>query len=483
MLALYIATRANRLRLNEDPRFTNPQYGWGWLEMVAILRRAYGYYLGHLVGRKLLAQLHDIVNFTPAVTDSRMGPDEWINTENGAFKIDFEQHAFGAPELDIVDAAYDLAGATFEFQLSDEAEEQLLYTYGKTSGDNLVGDRLLLYKLLYGTVVMRKAAEGVQRLSRRRVREDGNERYIRARSFLTHTLNQFTASALPHPLKAEWMDKIFFLDLDGVFDGEVLGFPHTTLSGIQSLACLAVNGWSVVLNTGRSIEQVRSYCASYGLPGGVAEYGSVFVDNVQHRELPLINSKGYTELERCRAALTELPDVFIDPEYRYSVRAYRFNGHRTAGLSYEEVADVLSRHDLGMLTIIPRNEDTTIVQRGTGKGAGVRFVKDYLQSSPNVVVVIGDSDEDIDMMKEADIVFAPRNCSAEIRYLAKAVGWKVLRRSRQKGLLQAVKSINDLRRVKRYDFLTSPGDGYPVKKLMFKLIEVAEKPRLLRILY
>src|SRR2546422_6546132 len=91
-----------------------------------------------------------------------------------------------------------------------------------------------------------------------------NERYLAARNFLTHQLHRACAGFLPPRPTARWSDALVFLDVDGVFDCELLGFPHATVSGLTALALLQAQGFAVVLNTGRSVEHVREYCRTYG---------------------------------------------------------------------------------------------------------------------------------------------------------------------------------------------------------------------------
>src|SRR5439155_10329720 len=114
-----------------------------------------------------------------------------------------------------------------------------------------------------------------------------NARYVAARTFLASQVHRACAGLLPRRPDPTWSGPLFFLDLDGVFDCEVLGFPHTTTSGLAALALLQIHGFGVVVNSGRSLEHVQRYCRIYGLAGGVAEYGSVLVDAVAGRDLAL----------------------------------------------------------------------------------------------------------------------------------------------------------------------------------------------------
>src|SRR5262249_6231699 len=153
------------------------------------------------------------------------------------------------------------------------------------------------------------------------------------------------------PMQA-WSPHLFFMDLDGVFDHELLGFPHATQCGLQSIRLLQSHDFSVVLNTGRSIQHVRQYCHSYGFPGGIAEFGSVFLDAVNGRELPLIDSAAMEQLDACREAIRNMPDVFIDSGYEYSIRIYRYQGRETVGLKTDEVKSLLRTPEFSKLTYV-----------------------------------------------------------------------------------------------------------------------------------
>ena len=67
-----------------------------------------------------------------------------------------------------------------------------------------------------------------------------------------------------------------------------------------------------------------SIARAYRLPGGVAELGSVFWDAVRDWEVPLIDAEAAAQIDNLREEIQKLPGVFIDPENRYSIRAYRF---------------------------------------------------------------------------------------------------------------------------------------------------------------
>ena len=432
----YVARRAARLRLAEDPFAGNtaPDLN-GWAVLTQILRRVYGVRLGRLKSPVLRRALGRYVSPVPALVDGRMHRHEWIITDGAILKTDFEHHNFGSGELNIVDPAYDLAAAAFELRLSEEAEAALLSAYAEGSGDRTVGARLLLYKLLYGVVTMREAA------SQRPVDARQNDRYQAARRFLVHEMHRHCATRILEAPGAAWSRTLFSLDLDGVFDCDVLGFPHTTASGLTALALLQGHRYSVIPCTARSIADVRSFCRTYGLPGGLAEDGSVFYDAVEDREWSLLDDVAAAQLARCREVIRELPEVFTDPAYRYAIRAYRYQGHETIAPDRRGLGALLARDGLDRLTFRMTLGDALIAPRAVSKGRALLAAKRRLEGGVESVAAIGDSERDVSMLEVADFAYAPANCSNGIRELARQGRCRIMALPRQRGLLAAVRDL------------------------------------------
>ncbi|HEV8713329.1 MAG TPA: HAD hydrolase family protein [Candidatus Binatia bacterium] len=477
-LSSYIARRVHCLRLAEDPCFASLGYRWaGWEEMTDILRGVYSRYLGRVKVPALRRQLRRYVSPLPTLIDGQMRAEEWVRAKSSICKVDFEHHNFGGAELDLVDPAYDLASAIFEFRLSEPAEQELLCAYTRESGDRTITDRILLYKLLYGTWMMKRAARRVACESSRRKQQEWHLLYLSARRFLISHMSRYCAGRTAKAQQARWSTRLFFLDLDGVFDRELFGFPHTTVSGLAALALLQSRGFSVVPNTGRSVEHVRHYCQVYTLPGGLAEHGSVFVDAVRQRELALIDAEATEQLARCREAVQKIPGVFIDPEYRYSVRAFRYDGQCTVGLHAGEVDDLLARYHCAGLDIIARSQCTDIVQKGTGKGPGVLSVKRYLGCAGEPVAAMGDSELDLGMLEIAEFSYAPANCSKRVRELANKAKCRIMDQPFQRGLLAAARDMIQHSFPAGTECSLLPEGSKDGDDLLQTLLEVAERPR------
>ncbi len=481
LLGAYTAARARRLALSGDCRFEKRTYRYtGSDEMLNIIRAVYGSYINRLKTPALRKELHKYAAAMPTLIDSRMQPDEWICTSEGTYKGDFEHHTFGGAEQDIVDPAYDLAAAIFEFGLNKGAEQELLGIYREESSDTSIDTRILLHKLLYGSLVMRytlaNAASGKEP-------DKNNARHQGARDFLVYSMNDYCAKLIGATKQLQWSDDLFFLDLDGVFDQELLGFPHATQSGLVSLSLLRSHGFSVVINTGRSIQHVRRYCDAYGLPGGIAEFGAVFVDAVHQRELPLIDEIGSEQLVRCREALKEIPGVFVDPGYEYSIRAYRYNRSGTIGLSDDELKQLLRGPEFSHLTYIRRDPDSYIVQKRTGKGTALRFVRREVGSATVPVSAIGESKFDIGMLKAAEFAYAPANCAPAMRDLARQGQCRILRQQFQNGLLAAVRHRLRQKGAHRVaDSLKLPAGADHLNSLMQSLLKAADRHIAIQIL-
>jgi hydroxymethylpyrimidine pyrophosphatase-like HAD family hydrolase/orotate phosphoribosyltransferase len=477
-LASYVAKRVQRLGLGEDPCFESLGYRWsGWDELIAFLRGPYGRFVGRAKTRVLREHLRRYVTPVPTLVDGQMRPDEWVETPAGIRKVDFEHHNFGGGEMDIVDPAWDLASAIFEFSLSALEQRDLEEAYVRESGDRTISDRLPLYLLLYGVHVMRGATYALAR-ARGGEPTHWNQRYLRARNFVVHHMHRSLAGPA-RDKQTRWSRRLFFLDLDGVFDCERFGVPHTTPSGIAALELLRSHEFSVVLNTGRDVEQVRDYCEVYGIPGGVAEFGSVFVDAVGESQLPLIDSEAAGQLARVREALKGIPGVFVDDGHRYSVRAYRWRGPRTVALDPGEIHEILTRCRCDSLTVIPRLEDTYLVQNGVSKGVALLAVKKYLGCPDDPASAIGDSDQDLDALDMAELSYAPANCSKALRRLAKRGRCRVMSQPFQKGLLAAVHDVvaHHSFPIRRAPEPVSRGDSHD---LLRALSQVAERSRLQR---
>jgi trehalose-6-phosphatase len=484
-LPSYVAARVKNLPLAEDPCFGSIGYRrTGWDTLVRILSHPYGRLTGALKTKTLKAELKNYVSPGPTLLDGGMGLNNWVKDQRGIFKVDFEHHNFGGAQQDVVDPCYDLAGAIYELDLSQADEQRLVEAYVRESKDTDAPGRLLLYKLLSGVIAMQTAVYCIGRATSRATQDYWNRRYNAGRKYLTFQMSLHSARGLRASSATKWTKHLFFLDIDGVFDSELFGplFQHTTPSGVQALNLLKSNGYSVVLNTGRSVEHVRSYCRTYMLAGGVAEYGSIFVDAVRNVELPMIDDEGQAQLTRCRELLQRMPGVFIDAGYRFSIRCYRYGGPTTLGLRETELRRLLDDSGLDRLKFIARDVDSYIVQKNLDKGTALDAVKELVPNVATPVVAIGDSIHDLEMLRKVDIAYLPANFPEAERSRFRSKYYRSMKDPRQKGLLAAARDLTG-------DY--SRNDPiYPVRnsaatdcgRLIDSILLAAEQPRYMRLL-
>ena len=295
-----------------------------------------------------------------------------------------------------------------------------------------------------------------------------NELYLLRGTGLVYSMNDFSRRLSLE--ESNWTRLVVFFGSRWRVRSPLLGFPHTTHNGLRSLALLQETGYSIVPNTGRSIENVRNYCQAYEFPGGIAQFGSVFIDAVSKRELPLIKDQGAKQLAQCKEALEGITGIFLDPTYHYSIRAYRYNGRRTAGLSDIEIQALLDDPRFDQLSCITREADTYIMQKHIDKGAAVKFVRNYLGCSTTPAAAIGESNHDIPMLTASRAPVFTCQLQFAIRALARDNRCRVMDRRFQSGLLEAVEHRVGKRSVAQVKERLNP------RSLMRTFLQAADRP-------
>jgi hypothetical protein len=185
------------------------------------------------------------------------------------------------------------------------------------------------------------------------------------------------------------------------------------------------HGYRPVPVTGRSAPQVRDRCVTFGLVGGVAEYGAALYHECEFVDLRPRDSG--VLLDRIRKELSRLPGVHVDPQYRYAVRARSGSGPLPPGLLHEIPG--MSDPDL---RIIHGDEQTDITVAGIDKATGLVALAARL-SDPGCAFAIGDTRPDLPLLACADLARAPRNA----RFGSEGAGIRRTRRAYQAGLSQA----------------------------------------------
>ncbi len=439
-VAGYTSARVELLSVAEDPAVGHLAPGVnGGYTLVKLLRGAYPPYLRWLKMGALWNGLQAYRTPQPAFIDGNLGAGEWIFDGKKRLKIDYEHHGFGNPAPNLVDTAYDLALATLQLNLSPEARRRLLEEYATLTGDEGAAERLVLHALGCGRLAAELARCQVLRAGTEDARNQHEAAHIEACNFLTYTMARFCAEQYGLARPTDWASRLFFMDLDGVFDRSCFFLPHTTTSGMAALATLNRGGYSVVLNTGRPVGHVRQYCSSYALAGGIAEYGCVFVDSIHRRETLLIDEASCKKLDLLRARLEAESGVFCDQTYEVGIRAYRIEHGQAVGLTEAFVGEVLK--DLPELTSVCSSVDTYFIPVEAGKGAATRRVMETLSVAPTACAAMGDTENDLEMLGSVAKPYVPANASKAMRGEARQRGYSVMSAPYQRGLLQAAQEL------------------------------------------
>jgi hydroxymethylpyrimidine pyrophosphatase-like HAD family hydrolase len=270
-------------------------------------------------------------------------------------------------------------------------------------------------------------------------------------------------------IEPRWRSPLFAMDIDGVLDRRIFGFPGTTAAGIEALSLLSAHEFSVAVNTARSAAEVKAYCQAYSLAGGVAEHGSYLWDAVGRRGRILISPEAERQLDELRRNLRLIPGVFLDDRHQYSIRAFTYlpkpsglvsrlvSSMRSSGVGDGVLAplpSLLVQHlitDLGLdrLSFHQTTIDTTIVAKEVDKGSGLLALRDWVLGADAKTIAVGDQEPDLAMFRVATRSFAPANigCAPQARLL----GCQIVRHSYQRGLLEIVRVLThpDGRRCER----------------------------------
>ncbi|MGH6995006.1 MAG: HAD hydrolase family protein, partial [Stellaceae bacterium] len=401
-----------------------------------------------------------------ALIDGRMAADEWIAGPAGLLKTDFEHHGIGKNEINLCDPAYDLADAILQLGLSRDEERDLIARYAAATGDTPQGERLLLCKLMAGLWTRQAALDGIVKQTHLAHRADEfNAQYVKAWDFLTRESARASGTFIASSPR-DWHAPLAVLDLDGVVDRRIFGFPTTTAAGVQAIATLHARGFAIAVDTARPAHQVRDYCEAYGFVGGVAECGGYIWDATTRQSRTLIDAATLEQFAALRAALKKLPGVFTDDGYECSVRAYTYARKGTVPLPEPLIRNLIAERKLDRLVVHQTTIDTTILAKGIDKGTGLTALLTWIGRGQDESFVVGDSETDLPMFAVARRSFAPAHIDC-VR-LARAVGCTIAEAPYQRGLLEIV------RRVTRADAVSVP---VAADNLFWALLQAADRPR------
>ena len=147
-------------------------------------------------------------------------------------------------------------------------------------------------------------------------------------------------------------------------------------------------------------------------------------------------------MRRLRVALGELADVYLDPAYRESVRAFRLDAAgRRRGLDERTIQEALRRSMLGdRVNAIIGGRQTDFVPYSVSKAAALRILAAGFGPDASALpfaYAIGDTVSDLAMLELAETAFAPGNVAAALR----RPGVRIMARPCSEGLAQATAAI------------------------------------------
>ena len=440
--AAYIADRACHMALGEDPTRDLSEAGRhrGTEELASVLGGAFGWKLTAALKRpRIQQQLAHLPCPVSALIDGKMRKAEWVGNGQVLVKADFEHHGMGKHELNLTDPAYDLADMILQWELGEQDERHLIRGYIEASGDAGVSGRLYLHKLLAGTWAMNQAIRKLNHPALWERRDEINREYLRAWRFLIIHTMRFSAALCRRPDEPRWSEPLSVLDVDGVLDKQIFGFPSTTAAGIEAVSLLASHGRACALNTARSASTLKEYCRAYGFVGGAAEYGSFVWDAITGREQVLATPESLAQMETLKARLREIPGTFLDDDCRFIVRAYTYARGTTVPLPEAVMRGLLTALRLDRLRLHQTYTDSTVIAAECNKGSGLQALLALAGHSGWETHVVGDSEPDLAMFHAATRSFAPSHigCPGPAHLL----GCRIAGRPYQVGLLEIVRSL------------------------------------------
>ena len=438
----YVAARARSLSLPSDPtpELAQQRQHHASEELVDMLAKAHRSRIAsRLKRRRLLGEISRQGCPVPAFIDSKMRPLEWITAKSGPRKSDFEHHGMGKTTLNVTDPVYDLAEMILYWKLSPSEERRLIESYKKESGDVTVERRLFRNKLLAGRESMRQEIANLNdpRLLDRR--QQSSQQYVDALNFLTLQTARFCAALCLPPEATDWKSPLLVLDVDGVLDKQIFGFPSTTAAGIEAVSLLHAHGFPVVLNTARSARELKEYCEAYRFLGGVAEYGAFVWEACTGKERALISDEALGQLKRVRSHLRLIPGVFVNENYEYSLKAFAYERGVTVPLPTTMIRDLIASCGADLLAVHQTYTDTTLTAKETDKGRGLRELLAMTGNAPLETIAVGDTEADLPMFRAATRCFAPSNLNC--LSAAKSLGCEIATQSYQCGLRQIVRRL------------------------------------------
>lgn len=268
--------------------------------------------------------------------------------------------------------------------------------------------------------------------------------------------------------------KLIFLDIDGtIFNDETRSISIKTRYAIKNAR---INGNYICIGTGRSKAEIESEILDLGFDGIVCAAGTYimwknevirekYLDNIlltqmisilkQSNSFYIMEGSEHLYVEKCSWSRMLHRAKQGDSTADRLVQGYGANIieiEETAGISkVNKIVYYLSDYSSKRMDceMAPNGINVTTLSLGLSsgncgeltlkehhKGEGIKFLSDYLGINMSDTIAIGDSDNDIEMLKEAGIGIAMGNAKENVKQMADEVTDTILRDGVYKAFLK-----------------------------------------------
>jgi haloacid dehalogenase-like hydrolase len=238
------------------------------------------------------------------------------------------------------------------------------------------------------------------------VRQRSYTKWLEARNQCTALVHSWWAERLDfQPVREPRM--ILSLDVDGVLEDERPGFSCTGAAGAAALRLLQLGRVAVLLNTARSLSEVRERVAHFQLLGGISGFGAAVWDGVFEEDFSLVSAQGAAQFSELRQVLRADPDIVQDRRYEHSVRVSRIISGEPNPIAGPAARTLLDRHGLADLAFWVAPDHTDFVDRSVDKGRGLERLVEQLRLGSIPIAAMGDAACDVPMLRLASYAFLP----------------------------------------------------------------------------
>ncbi|KXB06848.1 hypothetical protein AKJ51_02680 [candidate division MSBL1 archaeon SCGC-AAA382A20] len=224
------------------------------------------------------------------------------------------------------------------------------------------------------------------------------------------------------------MIKVIALDIDGTITDSNRQLDVTSVEPIRRAV---KSGITACLATGNILCHAQTTAALLGINGPlIAEDGGIVYDREAEKEYQLGDSKKAEKgVELLKKKLGN-----IQPTSYSNIRRAERTIERT--ISADEASKILRENNTG-LEVVDSKFALHIREIGVNKGKALEKVSTILNYPLSEIAAIGDSENDVEMLRKAGLSFAPSNASQE----AKEACDHVTEGSHGSGVKEAIEKI------------------------------------------